>query len=67
MQYRSIERYLEVLTENQTLAIESGHPLDLFASSPEAPRVIITNALTIGMFDDRENWHRAMALGSDYP
>ncbi|WP_069649808.1 urocanate hydratase [Caloranaerobacter ferrireducens] len=63
MQYRLIKKYLEVMTQDQTLVIESGHPLGLFKSSPEAPRVIITNALMIGMFDDQENWHRAAALG----
>jgi urocanate hydratase len=63
MQYRLIKRYLEVITREQTLVVESGHPLGLFSSGPEAPRVIITNALMVGMFDDQENWHRAMALG----
>ncbi len=63
MQYRLIKRYLEVLTQDQTLVVESGHPVGLFASSPNAPRVIITNALMIGMFDDYDNWHRAAALG----
>lgn len=63
MQYRLIKRYLEELTIDQTLVIESGHPLGLFKSSPGAPRVIITNALMVGLFDDQENWHRAMALG----
>lgn len=63
MQYRLIKRYLEVLTREQTLVMASGHPLGLFASPPEAPRVIITNALMVGCFDDPENWHRAMALG----
>jgi urocanate hydratase len=63
MQYRLIKRYLEVLTREQTLVMASGHPVGLFASSPEAPRVIITNALMVGCFDDQENWHRAMALG----
>ena len=63
MQYRLIKRYLEVMTQEQTLVVESGHPLGLFTSMPEAPRVIITNALMIGLFDDQENWHRAMALG----
>jgi urocanate hydratase len=47
MQYRLIKRYLEVLTREQTLVVSSGHPLGLFASSPEAPRVIITNALMV--------------------
>lgn len=63
MQYRLIKLYLERLTREQTLVVASGHPLGLFASSPDAPRVIITNALMIGAFDDQENWHRAMALG----
>lgn len=63
MQYHLIKRYLEELSQEQTLVVESGHPLGLFASPPGAPRVIITNALMVGMFDDQENWHRAMALG----
>ncbi|MCP4368617.1 MAG: urocanate hydratase, partial [Deltaproteobacteria bacterium] len=63
MQYRLIKQYLQVMTRQQTLVVESGHPLGLFASAPEAPRVIITNALMVGLFDDQENWHRAMALG----
>ena len=63
MQYQLIKRYLEELTGAQTLVMESGHPLGLFASSAHAPRAIITNALMVGCFDDQENWHRAMALG----
>jgi len=63
MQYLLIRRYLEELTREQTLVVASGHPVGLFASGPEAPRVIITNALMVGMFDDQENWHRAAALG----
>ncbi len=63
MQYRLIKQYLQVMTIEQTLVVESGHPLGLFASTPEAPRVIITNALMVGLFDDQKNWHRAMALG----
>ena len=63
MQYRLIKQYLEVLTREQTLVVESGHPLGLFSSTPEAPRVIITNALMVGLFDDEKNWQRAMALG----
>ncbi|MFR5959590.1 MAG: hypothetical protein ACLUHA_10140 [Bacteroides stercoris] len=49
MQYRLIKQYLEVLTDDQTLVIESGHPLGLFKSKPEAPRVIITNAMMVGL------------------
>ena len=63
MQYRLIKQYLEILTREQTLVVESGHPLGLFSSTPEAPRVIITNALMVGLFDDEKNWQRAMALG----
>lgn len=63
MQYRLIMRYLEEMTEDQTLAIMSGHPLGLFKSHPEAPRAIITNALMIGMYDNPEAWHKAAALG----
>ena len=63
MQYHLIRAYLERLTHSQTLVVSSGHPVGLFRSSPAAPRVLITNALMVGMFDDQENWHRAMALG----
>jgi urocanate hydratase len=63
MQYWLIKRYLEALTRDQTLVMASGHPLGLFASPEHAPRVIITNALMVGCFDDQNNWHRAMALG----
>ena len=63
MQYLLIKKYLEVLTPDQTLVVESGHPLGLFRSRPEAPRVIITNALMVGLFDNQEEWHRAMQLG----
>ena len=63
MQYRLIKKYLENLTHDHTLVIESGHPLGLFKSSPKAPRVIITNGLMIGMFDNQQDFNRANALG----
>lgn len=63
MQYQLTKKYLEVMTEEQTLVVMSGHPLGLFKSSRNAPRVIITNALMVGMFDNQENWIRAQALG----
>ncbi len=63
MQYRLIKKYLEELTEDQTLVVESGHPLGLFPSHPEAPRVINTNGLLVGLFDNQKDWHRAMQLG----
>ncbi|MBQ9881085.1 MAG: urocanate hydratase [Synergistes sp.] len=63
MQYRLIKKYLEVLTQDQTLVVQSGHPLGLFRSHPGAPRVILTNGLMVGMFDDPENFRRATAIG----
>jgi len=63
MQYLMIKAYLEVMTREQTLVVESGHPLGLFRSSENSPRVILTNALMVGMFDNQENWNRAMSLG----
>ncbi|NMB08788.1 MAG: urocanate hydratase [Tissierellia bacterium] len=63
MQYRLIKAYLEELTEEQTLVVASGHPLGLFKSTPNSPRVIITNALMVGMFDDQEHWTKATAMG----
>jgi urocanate hydratase len=63
MQYRLIKKYLEILTRDQTLVVESGHPLGLFPSKPEAPRVIITNALMVGMFDNQDDWEIAEQMG----
>jgi len=63
MQYRLICRYLEVLDENGTLVIESGHPLGIFKSHPYAPRVIITNGLMVGMFDNQKDFNVAAAMG----
>ncbi len=63
MQYQLIKRYLETMTQKQTLVVTSGHPMGLFESSPDAPRVIITNGLLVGFADDQENWHRAVSLG----
>jgi urocanate hydratase len=63
MQYHLIKKYLEALNREQTLVMDSGHPLGLFTSSPQAPRVIITNGLMVGCFDDPQNWNRAAALG----
>ena len=63
MQYRLIKKYLEVLTDEQTLVVMSGHPLGLFRSHRLAPRVVITNGLMVGTFDDLGNFNRAAALG----
>lgn len=63
LQYRLIKKYLEELTDHQTLVVASGHPVGLFPSHPGAPRVIITNALMVGMFDNMEDWEIAEELG----
>lgn len=63
MQYRLIKKYLEVMTQDQTLVIESGHPLGLFKSKPDSPRVIISNAMMIGMFDNLHDWEIAEEMG----
>ena len=63
MQYALIKKYLEVITRDQTLVIADGHPLGLFPSKPDAPRVIITNALMIGMFDNIQDWEFAQQMG----
>lgn len=63
MQYRLIKKYLENLTEDQTLVLESGHPVGLFKSRPEAPRVVIANALMVGMFDNADDREIAEEMG----
>ncbi|MGT2887606.1 urocanate hydratase [Streptococcus didelphis] len=63
MQYCLIKKYLEVMTEHQTLVVESGHPLGLFHSKPEAPRVIITNGLLVGEYDNMKDWEIAEEMG----
>ncbi|HKK96248.1 MAG TPA: urocanate hydratase [Anaerovoracaceae bacterium] len=63
LQYRLIKKYLEELTEEQTLVVESGHPVGLFPSKPTAPRVINTNSMMIGMFDNQDDWEIAEEMG----
>lgn len=63
MQYRLIKQYLENLTQDQTLVVESGHPLGVFKSKPEAPRVIITNSMMVGLFDNIKDWEVAAQMG----
>lgn len=54
MQFQLIKKYLEVMTEEQTLVVSSGHPVGLFPSRRDAPRVISTNGLMVGEFDAPE-------------
>lgn len=63
MQYRLIKRYLEELTRDQTLVVMSGHPLGLFRSHPDAPRVILSNGLLVGLYDNQDDWEIAAEMG----
>lgn len=63
MQYQLIKKYLEVLTDEQTLVVMSGHPLGLFHSHKQAPRVIITNGLLVGEADNLRDWTKFTAMG----
>ncbi|MCR8746465.1 urocanate hydratase [Romboutsia lituseburensis] len=63
MQYLVVKEYLKVLTQDQTLVLQSGHPVGVFKSKPDAPRVILTNGLMVGLFDNQEEWKRAAAIG----
>lgn len=63
MQYRLIKQYLEEMEADQTLIVSSGHPIGLFRSSKTAPRVILSNGLMVGKYNDLEHWNRAAAIG----
>ena len=63
MQYHLIKKYLQVMNEEQTLVVLSGHPLGLFVSTKKSPRVILTNGLMIGEFDNLHSFNRASSLG----
>ncbi len=63
MQYCLIKEYLEILTNEQTLVLFSGHPVGLFHSPKTAPRVILTNGLLIGQYDNLDDYNRASAMG----
>jgi urocanate hydratase len=63
MQYRLVKAYLQAMTETQTLVIASGHPVGLFPTHRNAPRVINTNALMVGEFDNAGGFHDAAQMG----
>ena len=63
MQYHLIKKYLSIMTDEQTLTVMSGHPLGLFESHKRAPRVILTNGLMVGLYDNPNDFERAQALG----
>ncbi len=63
MQYHITKKYLQEMNDEQTLVLLSGHPLGLFASAKTAPRVILTNGLMIGEYDNLHSFNRASSLG----
>lgn len=62
-QYLLTMKYLATMTDYQTLVLYSGHPMGLFPSHPDAPRVIITNGIMIPNYSKPEDWDRYNALG----
>ena len=62
-QYRLTMKYLSEMTDSQTLAMYSGHPLGLFPSHPDAPRVVVTNGMVIPIYSKPDDWERMNALG----
>ena len=62
-QYLLVMQYLSEMTEEQTLHIYSGHPMGLFPSSKEAPRVVVTNGMMIPNYSKPDDWEKYNALG----
>ncbi len=62
-QYRLAMQYLSEMTEEQTLAMYSGHPMGLFPSHKDAPRVVVTNGMMIPNYSKPDDWERYNALG----
>jgi len=62
-QYRLTMKYLAKMTDEQTLVLYSGHPMGLFPSHPDAPRVVVTNGMMIPNYSSKDDWERYNALG----
>jgi len=62
-QYLLTMQYLATMTEEQTLAMYSGHPMGLFPSHKDAPRVVVTNGMVIPNYSSQDDWERFNALG----
>jgi len=62
-QYRLTMKYLAEMTDEQTLVLYSGHPLGLFPSHPDAPRVVVTNGMVIPNYSGQDDYERMNALG----
>ncbi len=62
-QYRLTMQYLATMHDEQTLVLYSGHPLGLFPSNPDAPRVVVTNGMMIPNYSSKADWNKYNALG----
>lgn len=62
-QYRLVMKYLAEMTDEQTLVMYSGHPLGLFPSHREAPRVVVTNGMMVSNYSKPDDWEKFNALG----
>lgn len=62
-QYRLVMKYLSEMTDEQTLVMYSGHPLGLFPSHKDAPRVVVTNGMVIPNYSKPDDWERMNAMG----
>ena len=62
-QYRLTMKYLAEMTDEQTLVLYSGHPMGLFPSTPQAPRVVVTNGMVIPNYSKPDDWEKFNALG----
>ena len=63
VQYRLTMKYLAEMTDEQTLSMYSGHPMGLFPSHKDAPRVVVTNGMVIPNYSKQDDWERFNALG----
>ena len=62
-QYRLTMQYLATMTDHQTLVMYSGHPMGLFPSHPDAPRVVVTNGMVIPNYSKPDHWEKFNAMG----
>jgi len=62
-QYRLVMKYLAVMTDEQTLVIYSGHPLGLFPSHKDSPRLVVTNGIVVPNYSSQDHWEKFNALG----
>ena len=62
-QYRLIMKYLSEMTDEQTLVVYSGHPMGLFPSHADAPRLVVTNGMVIPNYSSRDHWEKFNAMG----